>query len=59
MSIAFIIELLVLIGNTIPKVAPAIKDILLMLKSEPVTDIPQAELERRVDAAIAKLTEWV
>jgi hypothetical protein len=57
-SVILIIELLSLIAAAVPKVAPAVKDILEMLKGEPVTDITQEEFEARIDAAIAKLPPW-
>lgn len=58
MSTIAIIELLVMIATAVPKLAPGIKDLLTMLKGEPVVDITQEELELRVDAAIAKLPAW-
>jgi hypothetical protein len=58
MQFTLIIELLVLIAQTVPKLVPPIKDLLLILKREPVTDITQAEFEARIDAAIAKLPIW-
>jgi hypothetical protein len=57
-SVTLVIELLVLIAQAVPKVTPAVKDILAMLKGEKVPDITQEELELRVDAAIARLPIW-
>jgi hypothetical protein len=57
-SAILIIELLVLVGNAVPKLAPNVKALLEMLKGEPVTDITQEEFETRIDAAIAKLPVW-
>ncbi len=57
-TFTLIVELLTLLANTIPKIAPAIMDILKMLKGESIMDITQEELEQRVDAAIAKLPVW-
>ena len=57
-QIALAIELLVLVAQTAPKLAGPIKDLLEMLKGEPVEDITQEEFEQRIDAAIAKLTPW-
>jgi len=53
-----IIQILGLIAELYPKVAPAIKDIMESFKGEPVVDITQAEFEARIDAAIAALPEW-
>ena len=58
MNPVLIIELLVAIAGAIPKLAPGIKDLLLILKGEPVVDITQEEFEIRIDAAIAKLPPW-
>jgi len=55
---ALVLELLVLIANVIPKISPAIKDLMLMIKGETVADISQEEFEARIDAAIAKLPPW-
>jgi len=55
---SLVLELLVLIANVYPKIAPAIKDLMLMIKGETVSDISQEELEARIDAAIAKLPVW-
>lgn len=57
-SITLVIELLVLVAQVIPKLAPGIKDLMLMLKGEVVVDITQEEFEARIDAAIAKLPPW-
>ena len=57
-SAILVIELLTLIGQAIPKIAPGIKDLLTMMKGEPVEDITQEEFEARIDAAIAKLPVW-
>lgn len=53
-----LIELFSLIAQAVPKLAPGIKDLLLLLKGEAVEDITQAEFEARIDAAIAKLPPW-
>ncbi len=58
MSPVLIIEMLLAIATAVPKMAPAVKDLLLMFKGEPVTDITQEEFEARIDAAIAKLPVW-
>lgn len=58
MSPVLIIELLVAIASAVPKLTPGIKDLLLILKGEPVVDISQEEFETRIDAAIAKLPPW-
>ena len=58
MSTIAIIELLLMIAQAVPKLTPGIKDLLTMLKGEPVADITQEELEARVDVAIAKLPVW-
>jgi len=52
------IELLVLAGQAVPKLAPGVKDLLNMIKGERVKDITQEEFEARIDAAIAKLPPW-
>ena len=57
-NVLLIIDLLVLIGQAVPKLAPNVKSLLDMLKGEPVTDITQEEFERRIDAAIDKLPVW-
>jgi hypothetical protein len=53
-----IIGILGMVADIYPKAAPMIKDIYLMIKGEPVTDITQEEFEARIDAAIAKLPVW-
>jgi hypothetical protein len=53
-----IIEGLFSLAQMIPKAVPLVKDLLAMLKGEPVTDITHEELVTRVDAAIAKLPVW-
>jgi len=53
-----VIELVLLIAAAIPKLAPAIKDLLEILRGIPVEDITQEEFEARIDAAIAKLPVW-
>ncbi len=58
MNPILIIELLVAIATAAPKLAPGIKDLLLIFKGEPVVDISQEEFETRIDAAIAKLPPW-
>jgi len=55
MSVVLIIELLSMIAQVVPKLAAGIKDLLEMLKGEPVEDITHEELVARVDAAIARL----
>lgn len=57
-TVTLIIELLILIAQAIPKLAPGIKDLLDMLKGTDVPDISHDELVARVDAAIAKLPTW-
>lgn len=57
-KLSLVIELLLLIASVVPKISPAIKDLLLMMKGETVTDISQEEFEARIDAAIAKLPVW-
>jgi len=51
MSIVLIIELLLMIGKAVPKLVPLIRDMLEMLKGEPVEDISHDELAARVKAA--------
>jgi len=59
MAIALmVIQILGLVAELYPKMAPAIKDILDSFKSEKPDDITQAEFEARIDAAIAALPEW-
>ncbi len=58
MNPLMIVELLLLIASAAPKLAAPIKDLMLILKGEPVTDITQEEFEARIDAAIAKLPVW-
>lgn len=58
MQVTLIIELLTLIANLVPKIAPSIKDLLDMMKGITVTDITQEEFEARIDAAIAGLPVW-
>ncbi len=58
-TFTLIAELLTLVANTVPKIAPGIKALFDMMKGIPVEDITQAELEARVDAAVAKLPVWV
>ncbi len=57
-QIILIIQLLGLIADVYPKLAPRVKDMLELLKGEPVVDITQEEFESRIDAAIAKLPVW-
>ena len=58
MGIIAIIEGLVGLAQTIPKITPLVKDLIAMLKGEIVDDITQEEFETRIDAAIAKLPPW-
>lgn len=57
-QIILIIQLLGLIADAYPKLAPRVKDMLELLKGEPVVDITQEEFEARIDVAIAKLPPW-
>ncbi len=57
-SIFLVVDLLVVLANAYPKIAPGVKDMIEMLKGEPVEDITQAEFEARIDAAIARLPAW-
>jgi len=57
-SLFLIIDLLVVMSNAYPKIAPKIKDLIEMFKGEPIEDITQEEFEARIDAAIAKLPKW-
>jgi hypothetical protein len=61
-TVTMIIQLLVLIAEAIPKLAPAIQTVFETMKKmfagESIPDITQEELEARIDAAILQLPEW-
>ncbi len=57
-QIFLIIDLLVVLANAYPKIAPKVKDLIEMIRGEPVEDITQEEFEKRIDEAIAKLPKW-
>ncbi len=57
-NIGLIIQLLLVVADAVPRLAPKIVDLFEMLKGEPVTDITQEEFEQRINAAIAKLPVW-
>jgi hypothetical protein len=57
-NIGMFIQLLLVIADAVPRLAPKIADMFEMMKGEPVTDITQEEFEQRIDAAIAKLPVW-
>ncbi len=57
-QIFLIIDLLVVLAQAYPKIAPGVKDLIEMIKGEPVEDITQEEFEKRIDEAIAKLPKW-
>ncbi len=57
-QIFLIIDLLVVLAQAYPKIAPRVRDLIEMIKGEPVEDITQEEFEKRIDEAIAKLPKW-
>ena len=57
-SLFLIVDMLVVLANAYPKIAPGVRDLIEMIKGEPVEDITQEEFEARIDEAIAKLPVW-
>ncbi len=57
-QIFLIIDLLVVLAQAYPKIAPGVKDLIEMIRRESVEDITQEEFEKRIDSAIAKLPKW-
>ena len=57
-TITLIIELLVMIAKVVPKLVPAINDLLEILKGEPVEDITPEEAKARIKAAQDALPPW-
>ncbi len=57
-NLFLIVDLLVVLANAYPKIAPKVKDLIEMIKGESAGDITQGEFEKRIDEAIAKLPKW-